>query len=413
MKLKNAPEPGNSFLENWKRRQLAESQLMSSETVLSAASRVIAEMSASALRQNYLAIRKQVSGLSILPMVKANAYGHGATWAARVVMELPALYGLGVATLEEGYNLRESLGSLGRRTRILIFSGCTGWTDEKGRFCEKHGLIPVISSEEDWNRFVRQGWPDRLSYELKFNTGMNRLGIPVSIVSRMARAFEKMPANSHPDGIFSHLAMGESPESTLSKLQREKFMFLKKELAGVIPSARFHLGNSAAIWKDKQWKLTEITDVVRPGLSLYGVPPWEGAPARGISPVMTLKASVLVVHRLKSGESVGYGGRFRVRGQPVHIAILGAGYADGIHRKLSGTESSPGGYAWLKGREERVLGTVSMDMCSISCPADTQPGEWVELLGPHVDAWSQARVSETIPYELLTSVSSRVQRVYG
>lgn len=401
------------FLEDWKRRQKIENQKASNEEFLADSSRIIAELSARSMRENYHAIRHQVSGLALLPMVKANAYGHGAIWASRLLLELPDLYGLGVATLQEGVELRQGLGQARQRAKILIFSGCTGWTEEKGRFCEAHGLTPVIATEEDWNRFLRGGWPERLSYELKFNTGMNRLGIPMALARRMALTFEKMPSDSHPQGIFSHLALGESPDSSLSRHQRDQFVALRREFASVAPSARFHLGNSAAIWKEKHWNLRELTDVVRPGLSLYGIPPWAGAPVRGLTPVMTLKASVLLIHRLKAGESVGYGGRFKVGVHPVSVAIIGAGYADGIHRSLGGTETGPGGYVWLGGREHRVLGTISMDMCSVSCSNDTKPGDWVEFLGPRVDPWAQAQISGTIPYELLTSVSGRVQRVYG
>jgi alanine racemase len=375
--------------------------------------RAVAELSAAALRANYLAIREQVSGLSVLPMVKADGYGHGAVWAARQLLDLPDLYALGVATLDEGAQLRKELGQVARRTKIMIFSGTSCWNDDKGQYCEKYRLTPVISSEEDWNSFFRNGWAEKLPYELKFNTGMNRLGIPVALAGRIGRQLAQKGAEFRPEGVLSHLAMAESPASRLSQTQKERFMALRSELSGVLPSAHFHLGNSAAVWNEKQWSLRELTDVVRPGLSLYGVPPWAGAPERGISSVMTLRVRVMAVHRLKPGESSGYGGRFKVRGtQPVSIAILGAGYADGLHRMLSGNENGEGGYAWVEGRAQRMLGTVSMDLSAVACTPGTRAGDWVELLGSRIDPWAQSRVAGTIPYELLTSVSPRVKRVY-
>jgi alanine racemase len=267
---------------------------------------------------------------------------------------------------------------------------------------------------DDWTEFRKGGWAEKLGYELKFNTGMNRLGIPVSAAGRIGRELAKMEAGAHPSGVLSHLAIGEDPDCSLSRQQREKFLFLRAELSGVAPSAQFHLAASAAIWNRKSWGLDGLTDAVRPGLSLYGVVPWSGAPARGIAPVLTLRASVTAVHRLKPGESTGYGARFQVQGTEARtVAILGAGYGDGIHRSLSGLENRGGGYVWLDGAEQRVLGTVSMDLCAVSCAGTTEAGSWAEFLGPHVDVWAQARAAGTIPYELLTSLASRVQRIYG
>src|SRR5690606_18922611 len=129
----------------------------------------------------------------------------------------------------------------------------------------------------------------------------------------------------------------------------------------------FHLANSAAIWKQKEWKLTSETDRVRPGLSLYGVVPWPKAQARGLSPVMSLKARVIAVHTLQPGDRIGYGGTFKVpekNGRKIQVAVLSAGYEDGIHRTLSGK-----GHVMLGGRKEKFLGRISMDLCTVSCGA--------------------------------------------
>jgi alanine racemase len=207
--------------------------------------------------------------------------------------------------------------------------------------------------------------------------------------------------------------MSELPESRLSQSQLERFVALKSELSGAFPSARFHLANSGGIWNAKRWSLRGLTDCVRPGLALYGIPPWADAPTRGLVPVMTYQATVVAVHQLRPGDSIGYGATFTAPGkggkggEPVYAAILGAGYADGVKRALSNQ-----GYAWLGGRSTRFLGMVSMDLCAVGAFASTRVGEQVELLGPHVDPWAQARAAGTIPYELLTSLSVRVQRKY-
>lgn len=390
-------------------------------------SRVVAQISADALQSNYEAIRAQVPDQAILPMIKADAYGHGAEWAARQLMAMPDLYGFGVATMGEGETIRQELGPRGRKLRIVVASGAVPWNEEKGQFCERYHLTPVIGSDEDFHAFVKGKWHTRIPYEIKFNTGMNRLGLSMAMVRTVVQRLSPEEASHHPTGILSHLAMAEAPDSKLSMLQRERFETIRRECESSFPSTFFHLANSAGIWNAKKFGLDGLTDVVRPGISLYGVEPWSGAPLRGLEPVMTLQASVISIRRIKPGESVGYGGRYvPADGAPESVAIVAAGYADGLHRMLSGfnasggvlskkgsANESRGGLAWVRGGAARILGVVSMDLSAVSCPSKVQVGDWVEFLGPHVDIWEQAHRAGTIPYELLTSVSSRVERIYG
>ncbi len=400
--------------------------------------RVVAELSASALVNNFRVIADLAPEHSVLPMIKANAYGHGAVWAARQLLQEPKLEGLGVSTLPEGKELRKELGAKARNVRIVVFSGALGYSqgfsDEVGQYCEKYELTPVISSDDSWNAFRRGGWAERIPYELEFNTGMNRLGISASLAGRIATELAKLDAGAHPQGVMTHFAAAEAPESKLTQTQIERFIAIRKEFTSRCPSTRFHLANSAAIWNRKNYGLDGISDLVRPGISLYGVPPWAGAPLRGLSPVMTLRSRVLARYDLKAGESVGYGGTF-VAGQSappaqssadvggdargakhresvVRVATVAAGYADGLLRSLKGTGGNTGGFAWVQGRPERFVGIVSMDLSAVTCSSATKPGDWVEWMGPNVDAWAQARAAGTVPYELLTSVSARVQRNY-
>lgn len=401
----------SSWLKEWKRRQGRE---VSESDDHSGPGRIIAELSAKAMVSNYRAIQDQVPHQSILPMIKADGYGHGATWVARQLLASSGLYGFGVATLEEAAQLRKELGPAGRTVRILVFSGACGWTDEKGELCERLRLTPVIATDRDWNAFVRNRWHERIPYELKFNTGMNRLGLSLSLVGNIVKTLRGKESETHPEGILTHLASAEQPDAPLSRQQRDRFRWLREELSGVFPKAHFHLGNSAAIWNQKYWDLKNLSDVVRPGLALYGVIPWQDAPERGISPVMTLKANVVMVQRLKPGEAMGYGGHFKVTGtRPAHVAVISAGYADGLSRTLSGHLPGGGGHVWLGGKAQRFLGVVSMDLSAVSASPETEAGEWAEILGPNVDHWAQAKAGQTIPYELLTSVSYRVQRIYG
>jgi alanine racemase len=375
--------------------------------------RIIAELSATALRNNYDAISRQVPGHSLIPMVKANAYGHGLEWASRNLLDMRSLYALGVATLEEGAELRSALGPRARKTRITVFSGAAPWSDEKGQFCEAHGLTPVIASDEDWARFLKGKWLTRIEYDLKFNTGMNRLGLSAGMASRVAKDLRTLPGDAHPGCVHSHLAMAEKPDAPLSLRQRDRFSALRSELGAAMPATQFSLANSSAIWSAKHFRLEE-TDIVRPGVSLYGIPPWKGAPARGIEPVLKLKARVIAQHQLRPGESIGYGASFTAptaskgrEAESVCAAVLSAGYGDGVLRSLSNR-----GHVWIGGQASRFIGIVSMDISAVRSFPSVKTGDWAEILGPNVDIWAQAEEAQTIPYELLTSLTSRVQREY-
>jgi alanine racemase len=405
--MPKAPARGLSFREEWLAKLHAEQRRESGEA--SPFSRVIASYSSQALVGNFKAISDQLPDQFVMPMIKANGYGHGMSWSGKLLANQPKLYGFGVATLEEGALLRESLGLRNRKLRIVVFSNANPWSEEKGRFCEEHGLTPVIGTDADWQIFLRDKWNERIPYELKFNTGMNRLGLSMSSLSSVAKVLRKTEASRHPSGIFSHLAMGESPESRLSRQQLERFVEIRSALSSLAPQAQFHLANSSGIWNHKGFGLKGLTDVIRPGLALYGVPPWKGAPERGIFPVMHLSAQVVAVHRLKRGESVGYGATFTVTGTDARsVAVLAAGYADGVPRALSNR-----GFVWLDGAAERFAGNVSMDLCAVTCSAKAKVGSAAEIMGRNVDAWAQAEAAGTIPYELLTSISSRVQRYYA
>jgi alanine racemase len=123
---------------------------------------------------------------------------------------------------------------------------------------------------------------------------------------------------------------------------------------------------------------------------------------------MSLRAPVIALNRLKAGDRVGYGGTFRHDSKAEgYAAILAIGYADGMRRSFSNR-----GSVLLNGRPEKVIGIVSMDLCAVSCVSSTRVGDWAEILGAGIDPWTQAQAADTIPYELLTGLSSRVVRKY-
>lgn len=392
---------------NWSKLQ-ARGKQTEDDTETESFPRARALLSEKALLGNYEAIRELAKGQFILPMIKADAYGHGAVWAANVLKNEDDLFGFGVATLEEGREIREALGAKQRKTRILVLSGSADWSEEKGQFCERFGLTPTITSLDDWRQFLKQEWPSRLSYHLKFNTGMNRLGIHPGDLNPILAQLKKLPADQKPEGVATHMACAESPEHPVTKLQLEKFRAITQEAGPALPGTLFHLANSSAIWNAKKYALEGWTSIVRPGISLYGVPPWVGAPARGLDLVMRIQYRVAQRRKLQPGESIGYGATFRLGGKDpaMETAILLAGYADGLHRMNSNE-----GQVWIAGKSRRFLGIVSMDLSAIECDASVKVGDWAECFGPPLDPWTQAKAAGTIPYELLTSLSRRVVRM--
>ncbi len=370
------------------------------------AARARACLDATALKNNYAVIRKQVPGQGVLPMIKANGYGHGAAWVARELLKEPDLIGFGVATLGEGARLREELGPRARRLSVVVFAAMSPFTEEKAQFCELHGLEPVLSTEDAWRAFHKGAWAERLKYHLEFETGMNRLGIPFAQAPVIAREVGKRPIEHRPESVFTHLASAEIPDGADCRKQLERYDSIRQAFRPASPGTRLHFANSAAIWNSQTYGVDERSDWVRPGISLYGVAPWRDAPLRGLQPVMELRASVVRCFALQAGEGVGYGATFRVpRGEKQSVAILAAGYADGVHRILSNQAG-----VWLNGRFERILGQISMDLMAVSASTQVKPGDEAVLLGPNVDIWALAKKAGTIPYELLTSVSSRVIR---
>lgn len=373
--------------------------------------RVKSVCSTKTLHRNYNAIAELASGQALLPMIKADGYGHDAAWVAKTLSQANNLFGFGTASLEEAREVREALGARGRKTRVLSLSGACNWSEEKGQYCERFGITPTIASEEDWKRFLKGKWPERIKYHLKFNTGMNRLGISPGLTQQIVSQLKEKPSEWRPEGVATHMAVAEDPNHPLTQKQIDSFRSLTGAVKSTWTDTLFHLANSSAIWNARHLGLEGWTDIVRPGISLYGVPPWAGAPTRGLEPVMELSYSVIARRTLKPGESIGYGAQFRLKGgdAPKEIAILGAGYADGLHRMNSGIAEA-GGRVFLGGKLRRFLGVVSMDLSAIECDASTQVGEWARILGDGLDPWTQSKAAGTIPYELLTSLSRRVKK---
>jgi alanine racemase len=342
---------------------------------------------------------------AIIAVVKANAYGHGARNVAAVLEKAGAIM-LAVADIEEGVDLRKA----GIRTPILIF-GAVSVSDLDGVF--DYNLTPTISSPATGAalQIAAAKRKTTLHYHLKVDTGMNRLGFRHD---NLQRTLPPLLAgeNLSMDALHTHFATADEPGHKLFDTQRTRFEAVAKTLNELGAGPRLcHAANSAALLRDSRvW-----FDFVRPGLLLYGLVPPPLATTIPLEPVMSLTSRVVAVKGVRVGETVGYGGRFTAD-RPVTLAVIPAGYADGLDRRLENH-----GHVLIRGRRAKIVGAVSMDMLTadVTDIDSVNPGDEVVFLGSQgsepqqtIDAREMAAWIGTIPYEILCRLGSRVERKY-
>ena len=335
-------------------------------------------------------------------MVKANAYGHGSAEVGLALEEAGAAM-LACADIEEGIVLRDA----GVRAPILVF-GALSVSDLDGLFT--HHLTPTISTPSA-ARAVKAAAARhkvRIACHLKIDTGMNRLGFRHDNIERTIPEFADGGELAF-DAVYTHFATADDPEHPAFFEQSARFneACARLEQLGIAP-ARRHAANSAALLRDERvWY-----DYVRPGLLLYGIVPPPLAATLPLRPALSLHSRIVAVKGLRAGEASGYGLKTPVDG-PVTIAIVPAGYADGLDLRLAGR-----GHMLVRGRRAPIVGSVCMDMSMIDVTGtDVAPGDDVVIVGNQQDAAmgmrEMASAIGTIPYELLCRVGSRIQRVYA
>ncbi len=371
----------------------------------------VAHVNLAALQDNYRAIVTHLADDTtrrppqVIAVVKANAYGHGAGPVALALEEAGATM-LACADIEEGVALRRA----GTRVPILVF-GALSVSDLEGVF--DHRLTPTISSPYA-ARAVEAAAARRglaIAYHLKIDTGMHRLGFRHE---NLARTLPEVLASPHLklEGVFTHFASADVPESPVFDEQRTRFdaALQTLETLGGRPSLR-HAANSAALLRDSRvWY-----DAVRPGLLLYGIVPPPLASTIALAPAMSLTSRVVAVKGLRPGEGVGYGWRFTTD-EPRSIAVVPAGYADGLDTRMAGRAS-----VLVRGHRAPVVGAISMDLMTIDVTGlgDVEPGDEVVIIGrqgdetwQQIDAREMAAVIGTIPWEVVCRLGTRVERVF-
>jgi alanine racemase len=347
-----------------------------------------------ALRHNLGTIRAYAPGARVMAVVKANAYGHGLVSTALALADADAF---AVARLEEGIALR----SAGVRAPIVLLEGV--FSAEQLAEAAHHGFELVVHDPQQLRLLEAYKGSRRFVVWIKVDTGMNRLGFRTDA---FAGALERLRALAVPAlelRVMTHLARADERGEPMTQEQIGRFNAALSS-AGVTANQRLatSIGNSAGTLG---WPAAH-GDWVRPGLALYGVSPFPDEPAGkfGLKPVMTLETTVLTVRDVKRGETVGYAGAWRAERDSA-IAILAAGYGDGLPRHLAN-----GTPVLIGGTRYPLVGRVSMDMIAVDVTGAPRmvAGNRGIVWGGSLPVEEVAAHADTIPYELLCGVSQRV-----
>ena len=378
----------------------------------------VARVDLAALQSNFRAIQEFLSAGAaprtsapshpaprIIAVVKANAYGHGSERVA-LALERAGATMLACADIEEGIVLRRA----GVSVPILVF-GALSVSDLDGLF--EFALTPTISTPSA-ARAVQAAAAARkatVGYHLKIDTGMNRLGFRHDNLRRTLPEVIGSP-NLALEAVYTHFATADDPDLPLFNDQRVRFEEATRVVAELVGRKVLrHACNSAALLRDSRvWH-----DIVRPGLLLYGVVPPPLSSTIPLQPVMSLTSRVVGVKGLRPGEAVGYGSRFRTDA-PASIAVVPAGYADGLDLRLEQR-----GQVLIRGRRAPIVGAVSMDMITVDVTGidGVQPGDEVVLIGSQgnepwqrIDVREMAAAIGSIPYEIVCRIGARIERQY-
>lgn len=340
---------------------------------------------------------------SLMPVIKADAYGHGLLPVARTLHQCGAArFAVGLA--QEGVALRQA----GYQQPVVLLMGCH--TKADWQLALRYQLTPIVGSWEDIcaaNAVCAPG--QELSVAVKCDSGMGRLGFSPDDIATVIELLRSSPALA-PMLTISHLACADMSEQSAYNLEQIRtFREFYNALATVYPNILPSLGNSAATLQGLP------DDIGRPGLCLYGGDPVQSPDNAGLRWAMAVAAPIIHVHSLARGQSVSYG-RLFTASAPTRVAVVACGYATGYDRNLSGKAEM-----LVHGRRQRQIGRVcmSMTMLDVTDAPDVSPGDLAWVLGGEakagqmqVNAWEMANLLDTIPYEILCRFGSMNNRVY-
>jgi alanine racemase len=356
-----------------------------------------------AIARNYRRLKERAGEKAeVFPVVKADAYGHGAVPVARRLAAEGART-FAVAIVEEAVELRRA----GIRGGILLLNHSD---PRAASLCRDYAITPALYDLPHAAELARaaSGFSTPLPVHAKFDTGMGRLGILPSEIPELVGILRGSKLSLA--GVFAQLSCAEDPESPATAPQVAGLIEAAKALedAGMDPGI-VHVANSAGLLAHPDTR--SRFGAVRPGLALYGILPSPRMPDASLEPALSLETRVISVRRFPAGVALGYGGLF-VTPRPSTIAVLPIGYDDGLRRSFSGRVS-----VLVEGKEAPIVAAVSMDLTLVDATEfGASPGDRVVCLGcaggKRVTAWDLAAAAGTIPYEILCGISQRVPRRY-
>ena len=365
-----------------------------------------------------------LSAVELLAIVKADAYGHGLGLCAQAAVRAGARW-LGVTSVEEGLAAREATRELAPDAGILVIGGPF---PGQGATVVESRLTPVVwdgRQFEELEAAARAAGSEAVPVHLEFDTGMSRQGVGAD---ELDAALERFGSGSQLrlGGLMTHLYAADESDSAAT---REQFARLEAMVERIVARGLrpewLHVGNSAAVLAGEAlYALRKICErfglrpMARPGLALYGLAP-EFAPEEpeavtrlrgGLRRVLEWKTQVVSVRSVAAGQAVGYNGTF-VATEPMRLALLAVGYADGLRRELSNR-----GYVLVRGERAPIVGRISMDQTVVDVTeiSGVTAGDEVVLIGRQgaesITAEDHAAWAGTIPWEIFTSIAARVER---
>ncbi len=354
------------------------------------------------LEFNLAQIKKYVKGTRIMGIVKSDAYGHGLVRISRT-LEKNGIYCLGVSFVSEAVMLRNE----GIKVPIVVLCGIE--TTEDAYSVIENDLTPVVFDMTSAEMIERAALDrsKKAHIHIKIDTGMGRLGIDLDDTVDFLRELSKFKALI-PEGLLSHLSSADEEDTSFTAKQIEKFRKAVSE-SGQPGMKMNHLANSAGImaYGDSYF------DMVRPGIILYGGLPCPGyKPPFELKPVMSFKGRILQIRNFKGNTPVGYGRTYYTDG-PKQIAVISAGYADGLPRSLSKR-----GKVLVGGRKVNITGSVCMNMlaCDVTGIEGLKPDDECVIMGSQgnetITVDEIAEWCDTISYEILLSIGRSSEKKY-
>jgi len=352
------------------------------------------EINRGRLTSNLALLQARVPSASVMAVVKADAYGHGAVAVAEALTS--SVKAFAVATVAEALALRQG----GIAKPVLVFGALL---EDEIESAVAAGLMLTVSSVGEIRRLAAAAGQRRVSVSLKIDTGMGRLGVlPAGLPDVLAAIESESTIDLRL--LATHLPSADcDPEFTGQQLR--EFQALSTTLKSRVPGVEVHALNSAGILRHANFAF----DLVRPGLALYGVSPIEDP--CGLQPVLQWKTRISLLREVPAGQGVSYGRSF-VTKAPTRLAVLPVGYADGYRRAFSNRAE-----VLLHGRRCPVVGKVTMDLTivDVTAVAAAREGDEVTLLGEqdgeNIGCGELAKWAGTIPWEILTGLGNRVERV--